>query len=1787
MAQIQEFVTLAEDLLSFSKKFEKLANEEPKASMLRSRLMDLNERWQVVSAAFKTAMSEAKSSAEKETAEKLVRTKYEKANDSYHSCRSTILEKLEPSMNNAASTSSTSTKNSSSMHNRPSIHLPTIDIEEFSGSYEDWPTFRDLFLAVIGNNEDVSPVSKLFHLRNKTKDEAGKIVKRFPLCEESFQLAWKALSDRYENKRLLVDSQIKKILTVPLATTEDGDAIKKILVTISDALETLKAHKIPVADWDPILVYTTSTKLPEATLALWEQSLSSRQDLPKWSDMESFLKTRLEVVERITHIKGPKPKASQSQKSNFSGNRSNNYSYHKNDSKSQVFHTEGEKEGPKPKLSCACCKQDHKLTKCPKFKGLELSEKKKLVAKHKLCMICLAKSHSTQECKSKFSCQHCKKQCHNSLLCDTAAKTTKSQTQKGTQSTSKNEVDNPQPSSSGSSNAPTQNVSLYTSNTDQVLLPTAMVAIEHENETFTVRALIDPGSQRSFLTERIKDRLSLPTFASTSAISVLGGKTVQKAKRACCFELISKPHNFKLKVKAILVPKLTNFLPAQPISSINLSEFGDIQFADPNLCKPAQIDMLIGSDVIPKLMLPGLKQNPSKTLLAQNTVFGWVISGAVNEEVQTFTTAVELSEDELISTHLRMFWETEEVSYSKPLSDSDQYCQNLYASTTTRLQDGKYMVRLPFKEDFPQNISLGPSRYIALKQYERIETTLSKKGDLKVKYQEVLNEYLTLGHMSRTDSSEIVEQGTYRSFYLPHHAVLKPDSVSTKVRVVFNASKKTQKGYSLNDVLHTGPTLQNDLMIILLKWRTHQYVFNGDIEKMYRQIYVHPEHRQYQRIVFRTSPECPVEDFCLNTVTFGVNCAPYLAIRTILQLADDSKETHPLANDILKNQIYVDDILSGSHDLQEAKNALTQVISALNSAGLPLKKITANNPELLANISSENLLSEDFLQFESTSDTKTLGIKWNARQDVFYYTIKPIPSTTAITKRKVLSIIASWYDPVGWLTPLTIQAKLLMQQLWLEGKEWDVDIKPLSLHKWNVLISNLVAIQQIKIPRWVGTHPENELQLHGFCDASEKAFCACIYIRAKTPEGTVHTHLLVAKSKVAPLQTVSLPRLELCAAHLLSKLVNKVLSELKISFSEVYLWSDSSITLAWLEKPPHHWKTYVANRVSQIRSFVQNVTWKHVPSAQNPADLGTRGLLGGDLVDNSLWWEGPHWLKNSFSEWPKGIPSLTSVPETRKTEIFHVTTEHDEILNRFSSLHRLLRVVAFMFRFYNNCKLASNRAIPSSSADSGQNLKKTATRCTKTLADLVLQVPDITVEEKTFAKNRLILLEQDKFYAEERKALLNSQTISKKSPLYSLNPKLDKDTQLLKVHGRLAYANLPATEKFPVILPTNSRFADLLIQDTHKLLMHAEQTLMMRKIRMEYYVPRLKSRVKVCINHCKPCTIFKQKTNNQLMAALPTERTEIDIPFTVTGVDFAGPFLVKASHVRNAPHCKNYVCVFVCFCTKAVHLEVCSDLTTEAFYAAFTRFVSRRGLPKKVFSDNGRNFLGASRALQREFDAFMRACSSKVQTVPLTHEVEWSFIPPNAPHMGGLWEAAVKSFKSLLVKTAGSQKFTFEEFTTLLTRIEAVLNSRPISALSDDPNDLVPLTAGHFLRGAPLLSIPEPPKENISLVNRWERLKALHHQFSLRWKAEYLHELQKRRKWQKPQPNLAKDDLVVIKEDGLGPTEWRIGRIIELHPGRDGHVRVVTIKTSTGNLVRPVVKIILLPKRDETKPPLV
>lgn len=406
-----------------------------------------------------------------------------------------------------------------------------------------------------------------------------------------------------------------------------------------------------------------------------------------------------------------------------------------------------------------------------------------------------------------------------------------------------------------------------------------------------------------------------------------------------------------------------------------------------------------------------------------------------------------------------------------------------------------------------------------------------------------------------------------------------------------------------------------------------------------------------------------------------------------------------------------------------------------------------------------------------------------------------------------------------------------------------------------------------------------------------------------------------------------------------------------------------------------------------------------------------------------------------------------------------------------------------------------------------------------------------------------------------------------------LAPFLDH-TGLIRVGGRLQRSMLSDDAKHPYLLPKSSHVTSLLITAFHRRLLHAGPKLIIAMLRQEFWILSCREAVRRVIFKCVKCTRHKALNPTPCMGILPETRVHSVRPFFSVGTDYGGPYLIKERKRRNTKTTKVYIALFVCMATKAIHVEIVSDLKTDAFLAALDRFIARRGVPTHMYSDCGTNYVGAARQLKFLFR------NKDVQTQISARVIcNWYFNPPAAPHFGGLWEAGIKSVKFHLKRVIGTQVLTYEEFETLCVRVEGILNSRPLTPASMDPHDFTALTPGHFLIGQPLLAVPE---ENITEVpmnrlTRWQLLRQMHQSFWKRWSQEYLNTLQVRQKWTSIQDNLKVDDLVIVEAPNQPPSVWRMGRITAVHPGPDGTVRVVTINTQEGEMKRPVVKVVKLP----------
>lgn len=795
-----------------------------------------------------------------------------------------------------------------------------------------------------------------------------------------------------------------------------------------------------------------------------------------------------------------------------------------------------------------------------------------------------------------------------------------------------------------------------------------------------------------------------------------------------------------------------------PRNNVDIDSFDtdDMVLADPGFKKSGEIDILIGSDYYHNILVDGVVKNASDSLIAQRTKLGWIVSGitigknlSLNKlHVQSHMANVDLERQ------LKLFWNTEEIpqNSTQALSQEEDECENLYQTTTRRDSNGRYIVKLPFKQ-----FELGSSRKMAVATLLHMEKKFAQNPKLREGYVAFMKEYEKLGQMSRVKFNDDPKS----SNYLPHHAVMKEDSTTTKLRVVFDGKRKTGNGMSLNQILKVGPKLQDNLFCILLRWRRHRVAMAADIEKMYRQILVDQKDAEFQRIVWRESPYQPILDYRLETVTYGTSCAPYLAIKTLQQLAKDEMSNYPTAAKISLRDFYVDDLLTGADTVETAIKIQEDITKLMNAGGLCLRKWTSNEPQVLQAILPKNRGMNIPIDIGTDEIIKALGVYWNPIKDRFGFKVKLDLTDDIPTKRQLLSDISKLFDPLGCLAPVIVRSKILMQTAHQSKIGWDDKIPQEMANEWNVYKHTLEQLEQLSIPRWIGTVTSEKIELHGFSDASEKAYAAVIYARTIHSNGMITVRLLTAKTRVAPIndKKQTIPRLELLGAHVLSTLMKTITNTMEFDGFDEYLYTDSTAVLGWIQGQPSQWKPFVSNKVAAIQDMTNKNQWHHITGGENPADCASRGILADELVSNQLWWNGPTWLLSKNINLKK-VSKFETELEMRRNQITSCVTmvnPDDNIIQRYSNLKRLRTVTALLFRFCHNCRQSNKKYGP------------------------------VDAKELTKVEMVLIRLEQQTHFPEEWRKLNKKNVVHRTSKLLTLNPFMD-DKGIIRVGGRLENA---------------------------------------------------------------------------------------------------------------------------------------------------------------------------------------------------------------------------------------------------------------------------------------------------------------------------------------------------------------------------------------------------------------
>ncbi|XP_061704588.1 uncharacterized protein LOC133515953 [Cydia pomonella] len=1724
---IDEVSVQLEDIYNSIKKaeinYKKCPKERLTLGYVKVRMQYIDEYW----SSFKQLHSELLKISTTEQRQSLlyfVENYYDKCEEKYLNLKTTLQDLLDFNTPTPAGTPMNTSSVSGDIKTVMDVKLPRLELPKFSGLYEEWQAFEDIFTSIIHNNQSLSDVQRFYYLKSCLIGEASTTLKHYKVVEKNYRPAWDTLKKRYSHKRLVVNAILKRLFSSKKMLSQSPSLLKTLVDNMKECLHSFKGLSINTDAWDPLLIFLATQKLDPESHKQWEEHVSLQEtgDLPTINELFHFLENKIHTLELTS--------AASSQAKTV---------------KERSFHASATSE-----KNCLFCQDAHALCHCKQFGKLDPSERSEFAKNQKLCYNCLLPGHSVLFCKLNVSCEVCHRR-HHSLLHQSSYRgaTPAAEENKTTDVSAHAKMEEVDDGSQNDDERLEDIAANFAADESAGLLATAIVPVrDTTGRVILLRALVDKGSQATFITERAAQLFKVKREYIRGRITGVGD-TNTRVNHTVRLDVLSRYENkFNLNVKMYVMPtRVTKVLPSKrvPINeeSGDWAHLKDLPLADPTFNKPGRIDLLLGVKVYSRILKEKLIKGPPGKPIAQLTSLGWIIFGEIDESN---------SQDDVIAMHhqldldnmVKNMWELE-APFKRAYTADERLCEEIYETLHSRTEDGRYIVKLPMRNKQPQ-ATQGDTRSIAMKRLKQLESRFDRMPPLKTEYTRVLEEYLAMNHMEEVPEEEIEDPAVY----LSHHAIIREEKETTKYRIVFDASAKGSNNKSLNDDLLVGPQLQEDLRNIIMRWRMRKVCYVADVEKMYRQILVTKADTNYQRLLWRNNPKEEVKDYRLLRVTFGTASAPYLAVKMLHQIAMDEGKDQPNAARVIKEDFYMDDLISGNDTVDEAITTAREVKSILQRGGFHLQKWTSNEREFLEQIEASQRSSRVKMDIKLDGTIQALGLSWNVGNDTFQYTLELPDIPEIVTKRNILAQVQRLFDPLGWLAPAILPAKSLLQQLWLQGISWDEEVSADFKQKWINLRQSFDYLCDIEVERWLYTTQSNlqAVSVHGFCDASTKAYGAVTYLRVET-EGEIRTGIIAAKTRVAPVKPVSLPKLELCAAVLLSRLLKQVKEAMRIPDTHLYAWTDSSVVLSWLLGDPGRWNVFVCNRVVEILDNIGNQRWYHVASEDNPADIASRGTTLQLLAQDQKWWKGPKWLQTD--DIPYRRPEIKETELERKRNIqVNVNIESEEPgikFEEFDTLSELLKTIVYSLRFLNSKKTP-------------ENIQK-----------------ELTTTELENALIRCVKIVQRREFGAELDNLMKGKDVKRESTIKGLNPYLD-EKNVLRVGGRLRNADIPEERKHPIILSSRNALTLLIIADAHQKTLHGTMPLMFVYLRSKYWILRVKNAIKAYIHKCVVCARQRAITRTQIMGDLPKVRITQARPFLHSGVDFAGPIQVLMSRGRGAKSNKAYIAIFVCMVVKCIHLELVGDMTSESFIGAYKRFVARRGRCTHLWSDQGRNFVGADKDLTIAWTESNLQLPERLSSILADDGTQWHFIPPYSPNFGGLWEAGVKSVKFHL-KRILTANLTFEELSTTLCEIEACLNSRPLIPVDTTDPDVEVLTPGHFLIGEAPVTIPNPDLREINTnrLSRWQFTQKLVRDFWHKWQNEYLSRLQERPKWLKREREFELGDIVLIKDDQLPPGKWSLGRVLDKHPGPDGVTRVYSVRCRGDVTKRSVSKLCELP----------
>lgn len=1385
-----------------------------------------------------------------------------------------------------------------------------------------------------------------------------------------------------------------------------------------------------------------------------------------------------------------------------------------------------------PSRKCPfCSKEGHWADECSEYKTT--TERKAKI--RGVCFVCLRPNHAQKDCRSTIPCAHCKeaKKHHRSLCPKKFGFPEKSKSpyhadkssSPSTPCTSENVQ--PKTTTNSSPSETTKPATTVLTAGEQGTFLTIMTTIKNPttNEKMAGRLILDCCSSHSYILESTARNLNLPKYSEdTFNIKKFQGESKQMKTSQTEFELIP-PQGSAIKIHANTTPTIIDSVSTISIDSFceKYPQYKDLNYADNGEGKEIQI--LIGGDYFCKILtFQHIEVDSDIDLL--HTLFGWLIAGKMKKE--NINTPILLT----TAHNIERIWSLDQIGISTDSLNEEENerkaLQNFYENV--EVKDGRYAVSWPWKQ-YPPNL---PDNYgLAVGRLRSFLRAYRDSPELLKKYDEIFREQERTGIIERVTEDNIIT--TNPTHYLPHHPVIN-EQKSTEIRSVFDASAKTSKqNKSLNDCIYKGKLFLVHIAKILIRMRVKLNLLLADIEKFFHQILLKEKDRDVVRFLWLIdilkpfSPDnIKILRFCRTP--FGVIASLFLSLATIYYHFMTKKPTYLK---IIQKELYSDNLVTGTETVTEAIQVYYDLKNEFQQMSMNLRKWASNNPEIENQIPIEDL--------DSSPIINVLGIQWCKKEDTLSIKSTSIPNN-AVTKRAILSANNSVFDPLGLVAPVLLPAKLLLKRVTEDKYEWDEKLPQNIVNEWLSIKTELEKTQLIKIPRYIST--KGKVSLHVFVDASVAAFGVAVYLRAEAGQ-IVNVNLLFAKARITPQRPLSVPKLELIAMVLGVRCLQFVITALEFDCIEKHVWSDSKCVLSWIETSKVL-PVFVTQRIKEIHSL-PNLQFHYVPTTENPADLATRGTSVQALKD-SCWFQGPAWLKKTnTNKWPHPSPPIS----TQDVDVLQFTTDVQVLVTKTEN--------------------TTPFEIDLNKYSSYSKLRKITVTCIRAMWKLLHR----------FSHGKIIRTINESVYTYAERLWIKYIQSDISAPPH-LNPFVDNNG-IIRCAGRLTnVTQMTYEERNPIFLPAKSYFTKLLILYYHSRMYHVGTQHTLSEIRKQFWIPKGRQVVYNVLQKCFDCRKLRNKPYRAPpMPPLPTQRVERVIPFTNSGIDILGPLFTKSN--ENVQQ-KRWVIIITCLVTRAIHLEVMENITAEEVLNALRLFISIRGSPAFMISDNAPQF----KLLNDFFSAqWQRAIQDRSFTSYIQEKnIAWKWIPQLAPWMGGAYERLIRQVKEAFKTTFRGRILNDKELKIAVYEIAAVLNSRPLTYVGADLNEQI-LTPNKFL----FAEFPGLPSHaeilagsvtNENVQQGWKKAQRILDQFWSLFSNIYLQSLRDRRntlKQHRPDINLLPKTgtIVMLADEPTKRGQWKLARIEKLLESADGAIRSVQLTLPNGqSTIRPIVKLIPL-----------